>query len=586
MNDDVEQVKSKVDIVSLVSEYVQLKKSGRNYKANCPFHNEKTPSFMVSPDRQIFKCFGCGEGGDVFAFLKKMEGLEFGEALRLLASKVGVQLKEYKPSLAEKRKETLLEISGLASNLFHYLLTKHSLGKNALDYLKARGVIKKSVDNFQLGFSPNQKKFLFQFLVKKGYLPADIISTGLVIATSDGPIDRFRGRIIFPISDIQGRVTAFSGRSVGSLEPKYLNSPETLIFNKSKTLYGINLAKASIKKEKAAVLVEGNLDVISSHQVGVENVVAPLGTALTIQQVENLKKLSDTVIFAFDTDLAGDAAEKRGIEIVEEAGMNMKVVQLLEGKDPDEVIKKNPHLWKKVLKEAVPIYDYFINSAVGRYGVDSAEGKRRVVNEVIPTLSKLTDEILRSHYLQQLSAKVGVEETDLRELVDKYVSGDRKGSEIKEVLDKPLSPRVGSIVEKYLLALVVQSGQIEKGVAPELFTDNSYQEIFKLIKQYKKENEKWRVKAFAKNLPEALLPAFDDILLFDIDEEVLELPSKLEQEINVCANRLKELSLRKKLKELSIAIKQAEAVGNGDKIRSLSEEFRDRSSELMSIEVK
>jgi len=586
MNDDVEQVKSKVDIVSLVSEYVQLKKSGRNYKANCPFHNEKTPSFMVSPDRQIFKCFGCGEGGDVFAFLKKMEGLEFGEALRLLASKVGVQLKEYKPSLAEKRKETLLEISGLASNLFHYLLTKHSLGKNALDYLKARGVIKKSVDNFRLGFSPNQKKFLFQFLVKKGYLPADIISTGLVIATSDGPIDRFRGRIIFPISDIQGRVTAFSGRSVGSLEPKYLNSPETLIFNKSKTLYGINLAKASIKKEKAAVLVEGNLDVISSHQVGVENVVAPLGTALTIQQVENLKKLSDTVIFAFDTDLAGDAAEKRGIEIVEEAGMNMKVVQLLEGKDPDEVIKKNPHLWKKVLKEAVPIYDYFINSAVGRYGVDSAEGKRRVVNEVIPTLSKLTDEILRSHYLQQLSAKVGVEETDLRELVDKYVSGDRKGSEIKEVLDKPLSPRVGSIVEKYLLALVVQSGQIEKGVAPELFTDNSYQEIFKLIKQYKKENEKWRVKAFAKNLPEALLPAFDDILLFDIDEEVLELPSKLEQEINVCANRLKELSLRKKLKELSIAIKQAEAVGNGDKIRSLSEEFRDRSSELMSIEVK
>jgi len=543
-------------------------------------------SFMVSPDRQIFKCFGCGEGGDVFAFLKKMEGLEFGEALRLLASKVGVQLKEYKPSLAEKRKETLLEISGLASNLFHYLLTKHSLGKNALDYLKARGVIKKSVDNFRLGFSPNQKKFLFQFLVKKGYLPADIIATGLVIPTSDGPIDRFRGRIIFPISDIQGRVTAFSGRSVGSLEPKYLNSPETLIFNKSKTLYGINLAKASIKKEKAAVLVEGNLDVISSHQVGVENVVAPLGTALTIQQVENLKKLSDTVIFAFDTDLAGDAAEKRGIEIVEEAGMNMKVVQLLEGKDPDEVIKKNPHLWKKVLKEAVPIYDYFINSAVGRYGVDSAEGKRRVVNEVIPTLSKLTDEILRSHYLQQLSAKVGVEETDLRELVDKYVSGDRKGSEIKEVLDKPLSPRVGSIVEKYLLALVVQSGQIEKGVAPELFTDNSYQEIFKLIKQYKKENEKWRVKAFAKNLPEALLPAFDDILLFDIDEEVLELPSKLEQEINVCANRLKELSLRKKLKELSIAIKQAEAVGNGDKIRSLSEEFRDRSSELMSIEVK
>lgn len=580
----IEEVKRRIDIVELISGYIALKKTGRNYKANCPFHSEKTPSFMVNPDRQIFKCFGCGEGGDVFVFLKKIEGLEFGEALKLLAGRAGVELKEYKPSAAEKRKETLLDISSLVSDIFHYFLTRHKFGKSALEYLKSRSITKESVDSFKLGFAPHQKNFLFRFLVKKGFSPVDIVASGLVIPTSDGPVDRFRGRIVFPIADIQGRVIAFSGRALGNQEPKYLNSPETPIFKKSKTLYGINLAKAAIKKEKSAVLVEGNLDVISCHQVGTENVIAPLGTALTIQQVETIKKLTDSVLFAFDTDLAGDAAARRGIKIAEEAGMNMKVVKLPSGKDPDDTIRKNPNLWRKSIKEAVPIYDYFISSAVSRFGISNGEGKRRVANEVLPLLASINDGVLLSHYLQQLAMKIGVEEFDLREIMKKYQTTYRKKDQIKDLLEKPLTQRSGVVVEKYLLALMVQSGQIEKKISPELFSDRNYQEIFKKAVDYKKTNKKWKVKSFALSLPEALLSSFDEIILLDLDEEIVDFPAKLGEEIKICANRLKELSLRKKLRELSLAIKQAEAVGNSDKIRMLSEEFRDKSKELVGIE--
>jgi DNA primase len=586
MDSQVDEVKSKVDIVGLISEYVQLKKAGRNYKSTCPFHNEKTPSFMVSPDRQIFKCFGCGEGGDAFEFVRRMDGVEFGEALKLLAGRVGVELKQYAPSPAEKRKETLLEISKLSCNLFHYVLAKHQLGKTALNYLRGRTITNKSIKDFQLGFAPRQRNFLFKFLVKKGFSPQDIIATGLALSTSDGPVDRFKGRVMFPICDIGGRVIAFSGRALGDNEPKYLNSPETPIFDKSKALYGINLAKSGIRKEKDAVLVEGNLDVISSHQVGVENTVAPLGTALTVQQVENLKKLTDSILFAFDTDLAGDAAAKRGIEIAESLGMNMKVVQLAENKDPDELIKKSPTMWKKAIKGAIPVYDYFISSAIKRFGASSAEGKRRVAGEILPILAKFTDEILRAHYLQELSLKLGVEEEDLRSSLEKYSSEDERTHDIKEVLDRPLTPKVSNIVEKYLLALIIQSNQLSSSVEKGLFSEDSFQEILKFIKDYRKEEKRWKIEAFAKKLPEALLPTFDELLFFNIDKEVLEFPEKVEKEMNYCAERLKELALRKNLKELSLEIKQAEAVGNNDKIRLLTERFRDMSKTLTSVEVK
>ena len=512
--------------------------------------------------------------------------MEFGEALRFLASRVGVRLKEYQPSPAEQKKEVLLKISETACEVYHYLLTRHPSGEQARAYLKSRGVTSKSIKDFKLGVASPQRNFLFQFLAKKGFLPQDISLAGLTLATSDGVVDRFKNRIIFPIFDSQGRTIAFSGRAFGDDEPKYLNSPETPLFHKSKALYGINLAKMEIKKEKAAILVEGNIDVISSHQVGVINPVAPLGTAVSSEQVEILHRFAENILFAFDTDLAGDTAAKRGIEIAENAGLNIRVVQLSEGKDPDELIQKKPLEWKKAIKEAVPIYDYFINSAVKKYGAEGAESKRKIAGEVLPEIARLRDENVKAHYLQVLENKLGIEEGVLRAALKKY-QGEEKGTvNITEILEKPIGERKAGIVERYLLALIIQSSYLPEGLDGKIFDQSQTREIFGKTRELKDKEGRLKVKVLAKNIPEPLLPTFDELLLLEIDEEILADNQRVEKEINYCAKRLKELNLRTKLKELSLAIKQAESVGNEGKIASLSQDFRDLSKTLFRLEEK
>ncbi|HEX7456158.1 MAG TPA: DNA primase [Candidatus Nanoarchaeia archaeon] len=584
MESQVEEVKSRVDIVGFINEYTPLKKAGRNYKALCPFHTEKTPSFMVSPDRQIFKCFGCNEGGDIFAFYKRMEGVEFGEALKFLAQRAGVQLKEYKPTRQEQQKETFLEAHEVASNLYHHLLLKHPSGEKAREYLAARGIKQKAISDFRLGYAPAQADLLLGYLKKKDFSIQEAVTAGLLLVAGDRPKDRFRSRIMFPIFDTQGRVIAFSGRALGDIEPKYLNSPETPIFSKSHSLYGINLAKQTMKKERAAILVEGNTDVISSFQIGVTNVVAPLGTALTFSQVEILKRWAENLLFAFDTDLAGDAAAKRGIEIAENAGLNLRVVQLRGAKDPDEAIHKNPLSWKKAIKEAVPIYDYFINSAIERYGITTSEAKKKVASEVLPQIARISDEITKAHYIQAIASKLGIGEEIIRSVLAKYQTGEPDSTGVKEILEKPLSEKGSILIEKYLLALILQGGQLPDDLGENIFSSAYNQEIFGLIKTFYEKEKRLKIKSLIKIIPEALLPEFDELLLLELNEEILADEDKLRKEIYYCSSRLKELNLRTKLKELSLAIKQAESVGNDSKVNSLSRQFRNLSKALVSLE--
>ena len=582
----IDEIKRKIDIVEMINGYTALKKAGRNYKALCPFHNEKTPSFMVSPDRQIFKCFGCSEGGDVFAFYQKLEGVEFGEALKTLADRTGVKLADYKETGVQKQKETYLKLHDLAASFYHYILTKHKIGEKALGYLQARGVNQKSIKDFKLGFAPNKTKALLDFLTKKGYGVGDAVVAGLALTSSGQPRDRFWGRIMFPIFDSQDRVIAFSGRSLGETEPKYLNSPDTPIFNKSRSIYGINLAKQAIKKDKTAVLVEGNFDVISSHQVGVSNTVAPLGTALTGFQVEMIKRWAENLIVAFDTDLAGDAAAKRGIELAETAGLNTRVAHLIQGKDPDEIIKKNPLEWKKAIEEAEPVYDFYVNAALKRFDANSAEGKKRVAAVVLPELARIEDEIMKAHYLQILAAKLGVDEEVLRRSIQKYEGGTPKLADVKEVLEKPLSEKGRLLIEKYLLSLIIQSGNLPAEVNEKLIEDSNISQVFLKVKDFIKDEGRFKVKTFIRSLPAALLPIFDELLLHEIDEELLADEEKIFKEVAYCVGRLKELNLRTKLKDLSIAIKQAESAGNPEKVLHLSEKFRDLSKILNNLEVK
>src|SRR4030042_4490507 len=490
MDNQIDEVKNKTDIVGLIGEYTPLKKAGRNYKALCPFHSEKTPSFMVSPDRQIFKCFGCGEGGDAFAFYKRIEGVEFGEALKTLSIRAGILLKEYKPTKQEQQKELIFKLHDLASQLYHYLLTKHPSGKKAMEYLKSRGIKPKAISDFRLGYAPDRRDTLLKYLKKKEYSIQDAVNAGLLLVSGSTPIDRFRGRIMFPIFDSQNRVIAFSGRGLGNIEPKYMNSPDTPIFSKSRALYGINLAKSEIKKEKNAILVEGNLDVISSSQVGVGNVVAPLGTALTLPQIEMIKRWTETILFAFDRDLAGDIAAKRAIELSVNEGMNVRAIQLSEGKDPDESIRKNPLTWKKGVKEATPIHDYFIESAIRKYGSSGSEEKKRVASEVLPEIAKINDVIIKAHYTQILGSKLAIDEDIIRQALKKYSSGEKAADYIKEVLDKPLSIKGSVLIEKYLLALIIQSGVTVEDTKENFFNTLRYQEIYTLLADFIKKEKR------------------------------------------------------------------------------------------------
>ena len=585
MENQLEEIKQKVDIISLVSEYVPLKKAGRNYKSLCPFHSEKTPSFMVSPDRQIYKCFGCNEGGDVFEFVKKIEGLEFGEVVKKLAARSGVQLKEYASQLDDKRKATIFSINQMASELYNYLLTRHKAGKAALDYLHARKISDLSIKDFQLGYAPEKGDIAVSFLLKKGFDSNGITLAGHSSNYSGGKLlDRFRGRVMFPIKDTQGRTLGFSGRALGSREPKYLNSPDTLVFNKSKSLYGIDLAKTEIGKQKTAILVEGNLDVISSHQAGVKNVVAPLGTALTGKQVEMLRRFSDKLIISFDTDFAGHAAAKRGIELAEEAGFSVKVADLGEGKDPDEIIRKDPSIWKSKIKEAISVYDFILESGIKKWGLD-AEGKKKVSKEILPIIAKLPDEISQDHYVQKIAASLSVSEEAVRSDLKKYAEAGSYQEDNKEEREDKSPIRISKItlLEKYLLSLVTQTGILAKELDAKFFSQEETSKLFIEIKKHFDSEGKVKLKKLSTEIPENLLKIYDEVILYDLGEKILDYHEAAEKEISSCIDRIKELNLRTRLKRLGLEIKQAEAVSESKKIKNLTEEFRDLSLQLSHL---
>ena len=560
MDSQVEEIKRKVDIVSLISESVQLKKAGRNYKGLCPFHSEKTPSFMVNPERQIFKCFGCGEGGDVLSFVEKNERASFPEALKLLADRVGVKLKQTAPDPAEKQKDTFFKINAAAAELYHYILTKHAKGKQALEYLKARGIVPAAVKDFKLGFAPAVEGFVTGYLIKKGFSPAELIASGISLPSqrSKNPYDRFRGRIIFPIHDAQGRTVGFSGRILGSGEPKYLNSPDSLIFNKSNSLFGIDLARGEIGKSKKAILVEGNLDVVSSHQAGVTNTVCPLGTALTEAQVELIKRYAEEIVLAFDSDGAGISASKRAIELAENQGMAVRVSELGNFKDPDEMIRTEPKSWQKATEEATSVYEFIIASSLKRWSGQGVDGKRRVVAEVLPYLKGLTDPMQLEQYLQSLSDRLGVRIETVRSQLT-------VGAKTEQKLAEEPSPKRGTQLEEYLLALVLSSEKLEIDIAEAWFEKAETKALLSLFQEEFDHKGKLKVKEILKHLPESLTSKLDEVLL-------------------LTTRRCQKLFLKKQMQLLSLAIKQAEAAKEQERLTKLTNRFRDISQKLSTLD--
>ena len=367
----IEEIKNRLNVVDVVGSYVKLTKTGINYRGVCPFHSEKSPSFFVSPTRQMWHCFGCSAGSSIFDFVMRIEGIEFGDALRILANKAGVQLKRENVQLRTER-QRLYELCDMACLFFEKQLDEGNIGKEAKEYLKKRGITDESLKKWRIGFSPDTWNGLTDFLIGKGYQRQEIVKAGLAIE-KDGKndsYDRFRGRIMFPVFDINSQVVGFGGRVFKQVNEtaKYINTPQTILYDKSNVLYGLNNAKLAVRREQKCVVVEGYTDVILSHQVGFENTVAASGTALTGHHLSLLKRYTENLILAFDMDVAGDSATKRSIALGKEQGFNIKIIESYGDKDgkksdPAEIILKDVKIWQDSVVKAKEVMNYYFDSA-------------------------------------------------------------------------------------------------------------------------------------------------------------------------------------------------------------------------------
>ena len=596
MEDQVAEVKSKVDIVEVISSYIPLKKTGRNFAALCPFHSEKTPSLMISPERQVFKCFGCGEAGDVFTFLEKMEGWDFREVLEELAKRVGVKLKSFVPSDKSQEREKLISINLLAGKFYAHLLNKHPVGQKARNYLQSRGIKNSLWQKFGLGFAPDSWETISQFLKKRGYSLADIAMAGLVISRRgdgqaredrQGYYDRFRNRIIFPLKDSRGTVLGFSARLLGgsSKEAKYVNSPETPIFNKGSLLFGMDIARSAIREKNQALLVEGEFDVLSSYQAGIENVVASKGTALTERQAALLSRICENVALCFDTDLAGDTAARRGIELLDLAGGSVKVVRLGKYKDPDEFSQKDSQGFKKAVVGAENIYDYFIESALSRYSPATADGQKKIGREILPILAKISDDLVRAHYIEKLAKNLNLDISLVAQAVEKKVS-DIYIKEPSPQSSQNLKSTVG--LEEYFLALFISSDDLKSWpilkVLPFDFENEAAGRFWKWLSAIIKFAQSQNFAKLSKKLPKELTDFVDNLYLINISLAFAEKEAWLEELIKL-AKRIRQKSLKRQLSAISQKLKLAQTKKDNRQVAILTKNFDKLARNLEEVNI-
>lgn len=498
----VDEVKNRIDIIELISSYVPLKKAGRNYKGICPFHAEKTPSFVVFPDTQTWHCFGaCGTGGDVFRFIMQREGLDFSEALRELARRAGVSLAPPTPQSeeADKEREKLLDIHAAAAQYFHHLLRQAKEGAHAREYLTGRGIDSETIERFQLGYALDTWESLKSHLIGRGYAETDLVEAGLLVKKEDtgSSYDRFRNRLIIPIRDIRGRVIAFGARALDPNDvPKYLNSPQTPLFDKSGTLFGLDLAKKAIRNHDQAVVVEGYMDVLSAHQAGHTNVVAGMGTALTEIQLKLLKRLTKNFVLALDADTAGDTATLRGINLAHESldrkvvpvltpqgltrfegqlDVDIRIATLPAGYDPDDILRQSPDQWSEIIKNALPVVDFYLQMVSAQYDLTTAHGKSALVREVLPLLREINNRVERHHYVGQLARLVKVDERVLLVELDEGPSSStprrRQPLKVPSATEAPSGAQKRIFgLEEYSLSLILGRPQALAAADEELLS--------------------------------------------------------------------------------------------------------------------
>jgi DNA primase len=456
--DAVSEVKTRLSIEDVISEYVRLKRTGKNFKGLSPFTSEKTPSFIVSPEKQIWHDFSSGRGGDMFTFVQEVEGLDFKGSLEFLARKAGVDIEQYRSSTGGSKidKERLYKILELAAKFYQ---TQLKANPAALDYLiKKRGFNKQTLLDFQLGYSPDNQKALTDFLLKKGYEQKDLKLTGLSVQRRAGWGDMFRGRIMIPLHDSFGRVVGFTARLLVDQDgaPKYINTSSTPLYDKSRHVFGLHLAKQAIREVKYSVLAEGNLDVVASHQAGLKQVVATAGTALTEYQLKALGRFSPDVRLAFDADKAGIAAAERAIPIASKTDISLGIITIPEGKDPDDLIKKDPKLWTDAIKNSEYAMDWLIDQYKNKLDIKSAKGKREFSDIIVEVLRGITDPVEQNHYLFYVADLMEVDQSSLKSKLTKS-SGAAVQTRLKQTNSNPkpiVNPERNRSIE-HLLSLAL-----------------------------------------------------------------------------------------------------------------------------------
>ena len=588
MDSQIEEIKNRLNVLDVVGGYVKLSKTGVNYRGICPFHSEKGPSFFVSPARQMWKCFGCGKGGDIFEFIKEIEGVEFGDALKILATKAGIELKRENIKLRTER-QRLYEICDLACSFFEKQLGNSAWGKEAKDYLLKRGIKEETIKKWRLGYSPDTWQSLSDFLVGRGYKREEIVKAGLAVQSEKGnnPYDRFRGRIIFPIFDLNSQPIGFGARIFKDADnketAKYINTPQTLLYDKSNILYGINYAKGAARKQNQCVLTEGYTDAIMCHQAGFENTVAVSGTALTLRHLNILKRYSDNLLLAFDMDLAGDNATKRGINLAESQGFNIKVIDTYSGaKDPAEIILENPKNWEESVKNTRNIMDYYFDSSFVNFDKDTPQGRKEIGRIILPAIKRLQNKIEQSHWVQKLAEKLGAsQEAVLEEL--KNTKLDNTYAPVAEVAAMQVENKSFSaegrkkLVEDKIIALVLKNPEnlnlIEEAHCC-LFCDKTkslIENIKKSALQRGNDSE-----AIFADIPKEEYKDLLDTLALKAEVDYEEDGS---DEIQLCLSQLKDIELRNKLSELSGAVKTE---NDEQKRDELIKEFTKKARELHS----
>ncbi|MDD5145972.1 MAG: DNA primase [Candidatus Pacebacteria bacterium] len=581
LSSPVEEIKNRLDIIEVIGGYIKLQKTGANYRAPCPFHAEKKPSFFVSPARQIWHCFGCAAGGDIFKFVMQIEGVEFGDALRILAQKAGVELRPMKAEAVQLRSERqkLYEICELATKFFEKQLEESSTGKEAKKYLLGRKISEESIKSWRLGYAPDVWQGLSDFLNSRNYTKEEIEKAGLGLTSERGSFyDRFRGRIIFPIFDLNSQVVGFGGRVFKDKDnkeiAKYVNTPSTILYDKSRILYGLDKAKLEVRRQDKCVLVEGYVDVIMSSQAGIKNVVATSGTALTPYQLRILKRYSESLWTAFDMDSAGDHATKRGTDLAQTLGFNIKVVTMPQDLDPADVISKDPLIWEKLISEAKPIVNFYFDTTFLKFDSKTPEGKKEISKILLPIIKIIPNQIEKSFWIQELSKKLAVREEDIREEMKKVkLSEDFFELEKEEKIELPQKSRK-ELLEERLVALLLKSPE----TCPEFVCEEDLEyfspKFSEIVSRLRKKEKLEGASEFCDLVNYLSLKA-------EVETEIS--GKEIEEEIKDCFKNMKSIDIKKKLDEISNSLREAEGEKNSGKINDLMGKFNKLAQKLNTI---